>query len=175
MNSFQGISISESRLLAGAIIFTVMLLIFVAIIVVYSLMLISMRNPKARRRIKNLQKRAENDEGARKQLEKLEAKNKRRKRRNIHGLIGDVFVYVLALGFSVLIIFAAVVPSWTDYALKDYAVYTGEFSVYRTGRYSHIVLGDGTAVTGVGIFDVEDTHGTVVYSKRSGYYLGGEK
>ena len=69
--------------------------------------------------------------------------------------------------------FWAVIPGWTDYAEKDYVVYTGEISVHGQMRHSYIELEDGTTVWGRGDFDAEDTYGTVVYSKRTKEFLGG--
>ena len=177
MNSFQGIPISEVWLLIQTVFFTGMLLLLLAAIIAYVVISLSMKNPKARRRIKNLQKRAKSDESARKQLEKLEARNRRRRRRNRSNVISDVIIYSLALAVGILIASWAVIPGWTDYAVKDYVVYTGEITVVRAGKRSHITLDDGTDVygSGLGLFDIDDTYGTVVYAKRSRIYLGGEK
>ena len=42
-------------------------------------------------------------------------------------------------------------------------------------KRSRIILDDGTVVWGIGDFVEEDTYGTVVYSRRSKDFLGGEK
>lgn len=175
MDSFQGIPISETGLLVETILFAVMLILLLAVIIAYAVISLSMKNPKARRRIKNLRERAEHDESARKQLEKLEAKNKRRRHRNRDTIVSDVLVFSLGLGLSALILFLGIIPGWTDYSEKDYAVYTGEITVVRAGRHSTITLNDGTVVYGSGNFDKGDTYGTVVYARRSRIYLGGEK
>lgn len=70
------------------------------------------------------------------------------------------------------------IPGWTDYAKKDYVVFDGSslvengFNVHKFTRSSHIILPDGTRLTGsLGLEDGEH-HGRIVYSKRTKIALG---
>ena len=74
---------------------------------------------------------------------------------------------------GVAILAWGIIPGWTDYIRKDYVVYKGEITVYQQMRSSRIELEDGTVVWGIGDFDEHDTYGTVVYSRRTKQFLGG--
>ena len=134
---------------------------------------LTMKNPKEKRRIKKLRENARFDEGAQKQLDKLERKNKRRRKRGRKNIINDILVWGLSLCVAALILFFAIIPGWTDYIRKDYVVYTGEITVYHQQR-PRIELEDGTVVWGRGDFDNKDNYGTLIYSRRTKLFLGGK-
>ena len=173
MNTFNGIPISDYRVLVHSIIFSIM---FLALMIVFGFWLyisLTMKNPKERQRLRNLKEKAQNDETARKQLEKIERKNKRRRQRNKDNIITDIVIGSFTVCMATVILAWGAIPGWTDYIRKDYAVYTGEIEVYRQLKRSRIELEDGTTVWGIGDFDEEDAYGTVVYSRRTKQFLGG--
>ena len=132
------------------------------------------KTPKEKQRIKKLCEKAEHDEAAKKQLARIERKNKRRRKRGRGNIINDILVWGLSLCVAGLILFWAIIPGWIDYIQKYYVVYTGEITVYHQQR-PRIELEDGTTVWGRGDFDNKDTYGTIVYSRRTNLFLGGIK
>lgn len=173
MNTFNGIPISDYRVLVHSIIFSIL---FIALMIAFGFWLyisLTMKNPKERQRLRKLKEQAQNDETARKQLEKLERKNKRRRQRNKDNIITYIIIWGISICLAIAILAWGIVPGWTDYIQKDYVVYTGEFRVYQQIRRSRIELEDGTTIWGIGDFDEEDTYGTVVYSRRTKQFLGG--
>lgn len=179
MNSFHGIPISEHIVLLYSITFSIFFLISIVLIGVCVWLLTvtwkSVNKPKETQRIRNLKEKAQNDEIAKKQLEKIKRQRKWRKERNKADLISQAFLLCLAVGLSIFLQFEAM-AGWKDYINKDYAVYTGEITVHqRLSRRSFITLDDGTVVWGIDDFDAEDTYGTVVYSRKSKQFLGGQK
>ena len=173
MTTFNGMPISEDRVLALGIVFSIL---FLAVAVACAFLLytsLTMRNPKEKERLRNLRKKAQNDELAKKQLEKIERKNQRRRKREKENIIADILIGSLSVCTLVAILALGVIPAWTDYAVKDHVVYTGEITVYHQMKRSRIKLEDGTTVWGIGDFDEEDTYGTVVYSRRTRQFLGG--
>ncbi|MBP3437119.1 MAG: hypothetical protein J6K61_04335 [Clostridia bacterium] len=148
MTTFNGIAISESRLLNHNIIVTAILILCLALLIFLLCHTI-------------------------KRYKKFNEKK---------GKIRNTFVanfIVIGILFCLIIVFGvfSVLPSWTDYIKKDYVIYIGDFSVNdsNTKYGSHILLNDGTTLTGAADFDAEDTNGHVVYSKRSKITLGGQK
>lgn len=173
MNTFNGIPISDYRVLVHSIIFSIM---FLALMIAFGFWLyisLMMKNPKERQRLRKLKEKAQNDETARKQLEKIERKNKRRRQRNKDNIITDIIIWSATVCLAAAILTWGVIPGWTDYIRKDYVVYTGEFTVYKKLYRSRVELDDGTTIWGIGDFDEEDTYGTVVYSRRTKQFLGG--
>ena len=136
---------------------------------------LSGKNIKNKQRIRKLKKQAPTDEIAKANLEKLQRKSKRRKKRNRDNLIDNIVLWCLLIGLGLLTLCYGVIPTLMDYIKKDYVVYTGEITVYESLRNSHIELEDGTTVWGRADFTEEDTFGTVVYSKRTKRVLGGQK
>ena len=173
MNTYNGILITEIRLLMHGIIFTIMLICLTVAFAFFAYSCLSMKNPKDRQHIKKLREKAETDEIAKKKLEKIERKTKRKRKRNRTDIICDVVLWSIGVCLTVILLGWCVIPAWTDYVKKDYVVYTGEIKVYDQMKHSRIELEDGTTVWGKGNFDAEDTYGTVVYSRRTKQFLGG--
>ena len=132
-----------------------------------------MKNPKERQHLRKLKEKAQTDETARRQLEKIERKNKRRRQRNKDNIITDIIIWSATVCLAVAILAWGVLPGWTDYLRKDYVVYTSEITVHNQMKHSRIDLEDGTTIWGIGDFNEEDTYGTVVYSRRTKQFLGG--
>ena len=174
MDMYNGIPISEIRLIVHSVVFTILFIGLMIAVGFWVHSLKSMKNPKEKERLKKLRKKAQSDENAKKQLEKIERKNKRRRQRNKDNIITDVVIFSITVCFAVVILAWAIIPGWLDYAKKDYVVYSGEITVYEQMKRSRIELEDGTTIRGRGDFNEEDTYGTVVYSKRTKQFLGGK-
>ena len=170
---FKGIPISEYRLLAHSVIFTILFLGLAVVFVFWFYVSLTMKNPKEKEHLRKLKEKAQNDESAKKQLEKIERKNKRRRKREKENIITDIIIWSISACLAIVILAWGVIPGWADYIRKDYVVYKGEFTVYQQIRRSRIELEDGTTIWGIGDFDEEDTYGTVVYSRRTKRFLGG--
>ena len=174
MNTFNGIPISDYRVLVHSIIFSIL---FLGLMIAFSFWLyisLTMKNPKERQHLRKLKEKAQTDETARRQLEKIERKNKRRRQRNKDNIITDIIIiWSATVCLAVAILAWGVIPGWTDYIRKDYVVYTGEITVHNQMKRSRIELEDGTTIWGRGDFNEEDTYGTVVYSRRTKQFLGG--
>ena len=173
MKTFNGIPISEIRVLVLAIVYTILFLALAIVMLFWLHVMLSLKNPKERLHIKRIRERSATDEAAKKQLEKIERKNKRRRERRKGDRITEILFGSFVVCFLVVLLVVGVMASWIDYAKKDYVVYTGDITVYEQMRHSHIELDDGTTVWGIGDFEEEDTCGTVVYSKRTKQFLGG--
>ena len=173
MRMYNGIPISELRLIGHSVVFTIFfigLMIAIGFWVYFSM---SLKNPKEKEHLRKLKEKAQSDELAKKQLEKLERRNKRRHKRERKNIITDVFIWSISICVGVAILVWGIIPGWTDYVKKDHVVYKGEITVYQQIRRSRIELEDGTVVWGIGDFDEHDTYGTVVYSRRTKLFLGG--
>ena len=170
---FKGIPISEYRLLAHSVIFTILFLGLAVVFVFWFYVSLTMKNPKEKEHLRKLKEKAQNDDASKKQLSKFERQIKRKRKRNRETIIEDVVYFCLAGCIAGAILFLTVIPAWTDYVKKDYVVYTGEITVFANFKRSRIYLEDGTIVWGIGDFDAEDTHGTVIYSRRTKQFLGG--
>ncbi|MBR3894078.1 MAG: hypothetical protein IKJ35_02910 [Clostridia bacterium] len=177
MYTFEGIPISDLKVLVHNLIFSIMFLVLAVVFGFWLYTSLTMENPKKKQRIKALKEKAKHDEAARKQLDKIERQNKRRRKRNRGNMIFDIFILVLSICCAGLLLFFGIVPGWIDYVKKDYVVYTGEITFhYKLRSGSYIELADGTTVWGgKGAFDSEDTYGTVVYSKRTKLFLDGNE
>ncbi len=173
MKYINGIQISELRLIVHSIVFTILLLGLVVAVGFWVYTSLTMKNPKEKERLRKLKEKAQNDENAKKQLEKIERRNKRRRKREKENIITDVIIWSISACLAIAILAWGVIPGWTDYVKKDYVVYKGEITVYQQTRHSRIELGDGTTIWGIGDFSEEDTHGTVIYSRRTKQFLGG--
>lgn len=172
---YGGVEINEARLLTHNILFSLMLVILLAVAVVAFLTFRSKKDPKTQNRIARLKQRSETDSKAKKQLEKLERKQSRRVKDSL-GIKLLVFSLLAVLIF--LNVFVALIPGWTDYVKKDYIVYDGELSgEYEVKRYirdSTIFLPDGTKISGaLGLDDGMHTE-IIIYSKRTKIALGRE-
>ena len=169
----DGIPISELRLIVHSIIFTIL---FIGLMVAAGFLAytsLTLKNPKEKEHLRRLKEKAKSDELAKKQFEKLERRNKRRRRRERKNIVTDVFIWSIFVCVSVAILVWGIIPGWTDYIRKDYVVYTGEITVYQQMKYSRIELDNGTVIWGRGDFNEHDTYGTVVYSRRTKEFLGG--
>ena len=173
MKYINGIQISELRLIVHSTIFTILLLGLVVVIGFWVYTSLTMKNPKEKEHLRKLKEKAKSDELAKKQLEKLKRRNKRRNKREKENIITDIFIWSISVCVGVAILAWGIIPGWTDYIRKDYVVYKGEITVYQQMRSSRIELEDGTVVWGIGDFDEHDTYGTVVYSRRTKQFLGG--
>ena len=173
MDTYNGIPISELRLVISTIIMTV-LFIGVAVAVGFFLYAcLTLKSTKERRALKKLRKNAKSDDVARTKLEKIKRRNKRRLQRNKSDIVSEVVCLGLSICVAAVALIWTIIPGWIDYFKKDYVVYTGEIKVYSQMKRSRIELDDGTTVWGKGDFDENDTYGTVVYSKRTKQYVGG--
>ena len=170
---YNGISISEFRLIVHSAVFTILLICLTVAMAFYLYVSRSSKNPKDRKHLRKLKKRARKDEIAKAQLEKLKRKNTRRRKREKSNIITDIFVWTICISLSVVLLAWAVIPGWMDYIKKDYVVYNGKIMVHQQMKNSRIELEDGTTIWGSGIFDEGDTYGTVVYSRRTKQFLGG--
>ena len=174
MDMYNGIPISEIRLIVHSVVFTILFIGLMIAVGFWVHSLKSIKNPKEKERLKKLREKAQSDENAKKQLEKIERKNKRRRQRNKDNIITDVVILSITVCLAVVILAWVIIPGWLDYAKKDYVVYSGEITVYEQMKHSRIELEDGTTIWGRGDFNEEDTYGTVVYSKRTKRFLGGK-
>ena len=170
---FDGIPISELRLIVHSIIFTIMFIGLMVAVGFWAYTSLTLKNPKEKEHLRRLKEKAQSDDFAKKQLEKIKRKNKRRRKRERKNIVTDVFIWSISVCVGVAILVWGIIPGWTDYIRKDYVVYTGEITVYQQMKNSRIELEDGTVVWGIGDFDEHDTYGTVVYSRRTKQFLGG--
>ena len=169
----DGITISELRLIVHSIIFTILFIGLMVAVGFWAYTSLTLKNPKEKEHLRRLKEKAQSDELAKKQFEKLERKNKRRRRRERKNIVTDVFIWSISVCVGVAILVWGIIPGWTDYIRKDYVVYTGEITVYQQMKNSRIELDNGTVIWGAGDFNEEDTYGTVVYSRRTKQFLGG--
>ena len=169
----DGIPISELRLIVHSIIFTILFIGLMVVVGFWAYTSLTLKNPKEKEHMRRLKEKAQSDELAKKQFEKLERRNKRRRRRERKNIVTDVFIWSISVCVSVAILVWGIIPGWTDYIRKDYVVYTGEITVYQQMKYSRIELDNGTVIWGRGDFNEHDTYGTVVYSRRTKQFLGG--
>ena len=170
---FDGIPISELRLIVHSIIFTIMFIGLMVAVGFWAYTSLTLKNPKEKEHLRRLKEKAQSDELAKKQFEKLERRNKRRRRRERKNIVTDVFIWSISVCVGVAILVWGIIPGWTDYIRKDYVVYTGEITVYQQMKNSRIELDNGTVIWGIGDFNEHDTYGTVVYSRRTNQFLGG--
>lgn len=172
MTSYNGIPISEGRLLTHSIIFTALTVIFAVVLIIWMTMSLSMKNKKDRQHLRNLKRRAKKDDIAKKQLDKIKRKNRRKRYENKARVIFEIISWILLFALAAALLAGCVIPAWWDYIQKDYAVYTGKVKVVDSMRQSHIELEDGTTVWGSGDLEADDGSGTVVYAVRSKRLLG---
>ena len=169
----DGIPISELKLIVHSIIFTILFIGLMVAVGFWAYTSLTLKNPKEKEHLRRLKEKAQSDELAKKQFEKLERRNKRRRRRERKNIVTDVFIWSISVCVGVAILVWGIIPGWTDYIRKDYVVYTGEITVYQQMKYSRIELDNGTVSWGTGDFNEHDTYGTVVYSRRTKQFLGG--
>ena len=169
----DGILIYELGLLVYSIIFTIMFIGLMVAVGFWAYTSLTLKNPKEKEHLRRLKEKAQSDELAKKQFEKLERRNKRRRRRERKNIVTDVFIWSISVCVGVAILVWGIIPGWTDYIRKDYVVYTGEITVYQQMKNSRIELDNGTVIWGIGDFNEHDTYGTVVYSRRTKQFLGG--
>ena len=169
----DGIPISELRLIVHSIIFTILFIVLMVAVGFWAYTSLTLKNPKEKEHLRRLKEKAQSDELAKKQFEKLERRNKRRCRRERKNIVTDVFIWSISVCVGVAILVWGIIPGWRDYIRKDYVVYTGEITVYQQMKYSRIELDNGTVIWGTGDFNEHDTYGTVVYSRRTKQFLGG--
>ncbi|MBE6684297.1 MAG: hypothetical protein E7592_01440 [Ruminococcaceae bacterium] len=170
---YNGVSISELRLILHSVVFTLLFIVLIVTAGFWIYVSLTMKNPKEKEHLRKLKEKAQSDELAKKQLEKIERKNKRRHRREKENIITDVIIWSISVCLAIVILAWGIIPGWIDYIRKDYVVYKGEITVYQQMRRSRIELEDGTVIWGIGNFDQEDTYGTVIYSRRTKQFLGG--
>ena len=169
----DGIPISELILIVHSIIFTILFIGLMVAVGFWAYTSLTLKNPKEKEHLRRLKEKAQSDELAKKQFEKLECRNKRRRRRERKNIVTDVFIWSISVCVGVAILVWGIIPGWTDYIRKDYVVYKGEISVYQQMKNPRIELDNGTVIWGIGDFNEHDTYGTVVYSKRTNQFLGG--
>lgn len=170
MYVYNGIDISDTRLLVLNIVYSVLLLLTIFIGIVACISFYDKENLKTAKRIKALKEKALTDPVAEKQLQKLQRKYNRK----VKNVRLDKIITLSLLTLLVLLnLFLCVIPGWTDYIQKDYVVFDGSslvengFYVHKFTSSSRIILADGTKLTGsLGLEDGEH-HGRIVYSKRT--------
>lgn len=166
---YNGTLLDDGRLLFVTIVMTILLIVFIAALAVYFIFIRNFSTTSTKKeseRIKRLEKDAKENSALKKQLDKLKRKRANRNKRVGNSIWLDVIVSVLASFCIFLNLFCCVIPGWTDYALKDYVVYTGSYESTYTSKSYYTILPDGTEITG-GRFNEGSHHGTVIYSKRS--------
>ena len=87
---FNGIPISEYRLLAHSVIFTILLLGLAVAFGFWLYVSLIMKNRKKRQHLRKLNEKAKGDDLAKKQLERIERKNKRRRTREKDNIITEM-------------------------------------------------------------------------------------
>lgn len=185
MEFFQGVPISEGKLIVYALVAAAFTLILIAAAALHLYQLKDPKNKKKAKELahqKKLRMRADSDPVAKAQLERIERKSKKNGQQSKWLKVGNVALLVLIFVCVAVNIIGILVPITMDLICKDYVLYTGELAyqdsvtITRTIiRRTDLVLVDGTALTGTAGFTREDTYGTVVYAKRSKIALGGQK
>ncbi|MBQ7378061.1 MAG: hypothetical protein IJW70_00105 [Clostridia bacterium] len=185
MEYYQGIPISEGKLIVYAVVAAIFTAILIAAAILHLYQLTDPKNKKKAKELahqKKLRMRADSDPVAKAQLEKLERKSKKNWQQNKWLIVGNVALLSLIFLCVAANIIGILVPVTMDLVCKDYVLYTGELSYQDTvmgtrtfTRRTDLVLADGTALTGTAGFSKEDTYRTVVYAKRSKIALGGQK
>lgn len=177
MDAYNGVFINEWKLLVHfglSAILSVFMLGASAFLLWFTV--IQRTNKKGNERIRKLREKAETDEKAKVQLEKLLMKRKRKKARDKPHLIREIAFFLLPFGLGIFLLCVGVIPTLTDYIQKDYVVYSGNFTIEITwtGRHSSrdIILEDGTRLDGTAGLHRDDFFGTVIYAKRSKMTLG---
>ncbi|MBR6782647.1 MAG: hypothetical protein IKM33_05570 [Clostridia bacterium] len=171
---YNGIMISELGLIVHSVVFTMLFLGLMVAVGFGVYTSLALKNPKEKEHLRNLKEKAQSDELAKKQLEKIKRRNKRRRKREKENIITDVIIWSISACLAIAILAWGIIPGWMDYIRKDYVVYKGEITVHKQMKRSRIELEDGTIVWGRGDFDEHDTYGTVVYSRRTKQFLGGD-
>ena len=149
METFNGIKIDESRLLNHNIVVTIVFVLLFSLCL--SLLCHTIiRYQKTKRT-------------------KVKKKGK--------GFVPEFIVLSLLLVSIIAFSVFQVLPSWIDYANKDYIIYTGDFRVDESGtKYGGTIkLSNGETITGTALFENDDSNGTIIYSKRSKIVLGYQK
>ena len=175
LNVTLSIPINDYRVLAYAVIFTVLFLGLAAALGFWIYTILTAKTKKEKKALKSLKERAKTDENAKKRLDKTKRRAKRRFERNRAEVITEQAIICFSVIFALVVLFMCIVPSYTDFIKKDYVTYVGEIKVYEQMKRSRIELDDGTTVWGKGVFNGDDTYGTVVYSKRTKLFVGGER
>ncbi len=169
---YNGIEIAEWLLLFYCIASVVIILIMAALLILVIAVSRQNKNAKEEARLERLRERADSDPIAAKQLKRLERKRLNRKERDRDQRLETVFICVILAGLMVASTVFLAIPCWTDYVIKDYAVYEGEFEVYRQRKRTYTRLEDGTTLSGGLRLDYGYYEGKLVYSKRSEILLG---
>ena len=170
MAFFEHIPISEHRLIAGIVISVILIILSVVCAGIVSYFVIreiqdaKQKKEKEKQRADKIRQNASADTRALAVVARMERKSKRRQQREKkQGRVRCflcVFLFTLAIAVIIIEFCWVMIPTWTDYAMKDYVIYTGKIEVtYYTSGRRYITLEDGT----------------VVYAKRSKQLLGGEK
>lgn len=135
MSTFNGIPISEHRLLVHSIIFSIL---FFGLMTAFGFWLytsLTSKNPKERKRLRKLKGKAKNDENVKNQLDKIKRKNKRKnkrkRQRNKDNIIINVVIWSLTACLAVAILACGVIPGLTDY-IKKTTLFTPERSRFTT-------------------------------------------
>lgn len=172
MDTFNGIAISEARLLTQTIMMSVFLLGLLVAGGFWLASCIRKSDVKGKNRMRNLKKQAKNDSGAAQGLKRLKRKKRNQRKKNAKGIVGSICLGMIITALAVTISWLFVVPGWIDFAIKDYVVYNGEFEVSRGNKLNYIDLDNGTELYGGGGLDLGEHNGTVVYSKRTHITMG---
>ena len=167
---FEGIAISQVRLIGLNTFFSVLALALIVAVIFFAYVSYNPDARKAKNRLRELAAKPNKGPSTRRKIAKLQnrlAKEKKERRQ-------DWWMYAICVSMIALLLALFVIPGWTDYACKDYVVYEGTFTVDRAGKHTYLILEDGTRLLG-GIGLEEGTHeGQVVYTKRTKITLGGE-
>lgn len=160
-DTVRGITLSYHRLIGVTVLFTTVMVFVAYVVIAYTVSALKgvdkkrlerLRESKVQHRIKEYEKA------------------KRKLVRELIEIIGFVLLFALLISLATT---KLIFPALSDYVSKDYVVYQGSIEVTTGGRHSHVMLEDGTKITGTADLDDSDTYGTVIYSKKSKMILGG--
>ena len=106
----NGIPVSELRLIVHSVVFT---LLFLSLMVASGFLgyaSLKLKNPKEKEHLRKLKEKAQSDELAKKQLEKIERKNKRRRKREKENIITDAIIWSISVCLAIVILAWGVIP-----------------------------------------------------------------
>ncbi len=177
MTEFNGIPINEGKLLLLSIIFTAVAIGLIVLGIFWLKNVIEDFRPDRsnRRRIEEIIARGADDPKVQKRLKKLERKQKKLQKERRKTILEDSLIGLLIVGALVIDLALCVIPGWSDYIVKDYVVYEGEFEVVSYTRNHYIILEDGTRLDGSVSLPEGEYEGKVVYTKRAEIALGAIK
>ena len=162
-DTVRGITVSYHRLIGFTVLFTTVMVFVAYVVIAYT---VSALKGVDKKRLERL--RESKTQHRIKEYEKA----KRKLVRELIEIIGFVLLFALLISLATT---KLIFPALSDYVSKDYVVYQGSIEVTTGGRRSHVMLEDGTKITGTADLDDSDTYGTVINSKKTKMILGGKR